>query len=122
MFSSIKISLLALVFFLSGCATFGNLPMWPPTKVAIHFNKLYTAPPQGPTHSKEKYKEFIQDIFRRLFSEVEIVEKIEDIEYLRFLELGIEIKTLKMSKMSLAVDTPEDVIKAKQLIKELNLN
>ena len=50
------------------------------------------------------------------------LEKIEDIEYLRFLELGIEIKTLKMSKMSLAVDTPEDVIKAKQLIKELNLN
>ena len=50
------------------------------------------------------------------------LEKIEDIEYLRFLELGIEIKTLKMSKMSLAVDTPEDVIKAKQLIKELSLN
>ena len=50
------------------------------------------------------------------------LEKIEDIEYLRFLELGIEIKTLKMSKMSLAVDTPEDVIKAKQLIKELNLD
>ena len=50
------------------------------------------------------------------------LEKIEDIEYLRFLELGMEIKTLKMSKMSLAVDTPEDVIKAKQLIKELSLN
>ena len=47
---------------------------------------------------------------------------IEDIEYLRFLELGIDIKTLKMSNMSLAVDTPEDVIEAKKLITELNLN
>ena len=103
MFSSIKISLLALVFFLSGCATSGNSQMWPPnsqmwppTKVAIHFNKLFSAriqreqeaynqglltgPPQGSHHSKEKYKEFIQDIFYRMFSEVEIVEKIEDIE------------------------------------------
>ena len=50
------------------------------------------------------------------------LEKIEDIEYLRFLELGIDIKTLKMSNMSLAVDTPEDVIEAKKLITELNLN
>ena len=49
------------------------------------------------------------------------LEKIEDIEYLRFLELGIEIRTLKMSQMSLAVDTPEDVVKAKQIIKKKNL-
>ncbi len=103
MFSNAKIGLLALVFFLSGCATSGNsqmwLPhsqMWPPTKVAIHFNKLFSARiqrqqeaynqglltdlPQGSHHSKEKYKEFIQDIFRRLFSEVEIIEKTEDME------------------------------------------
>ena len=46
------------------------------------------------------------------------LEKIEDIEYLRFLELGIDIRTLKMSQMSLAVDTPEDVIKAKKAIKK----
>ena len=46
------------------------------------------------------------------------LEKIEDIEYLRFLELGTDIRTLKMSQMSLAVDTPEDVIKAKELIKK----
>jgi 3-deoxy-manno-octulosonate cytidylyltransferase (CMP-KDO synthetase) len=49
------------------------------------------------------------------------LEKIEDIEYLRFLELGMDIKTLEMSKMSLAVDTPEDVIKAKEVIKKKNL-
>ena len=50
------------------------------------------------------------------------LEKIEDIEYLRFLELGIEVKTLKMSNMSLAVDTPEDVILAKKQIIKLGLN
>ena len=47
------------------------------------------------------------------------LEKIEDIEYLRFLELGIEVRTLKMSKISLAVDTPEDVILVKKMILKL---
>ena len=50
------------------------------------------------------------------------LEKIEDIEYLRFIELGLEVSTLKMSQMSLAVDTPHDVIKVKKLIKKLNIN
>lgn len=49
------------------------------------------------------------------------LEKIEDIEYLRFLELGIDVRTLKMSKMSLAVDTPDDVAKVKEIIKKLDL-
>jgi len=49
------------------------------------------------------------------------LENIEDIEYLRFLELGIEIRTIKMSQMSLAIDTPEDVTKAKKIIKKRNL-
>ncbi len=47
------------------------------------------------------------------------LEEIEDIEYLRFLELGMEVRTLKMSKMSLAVDTQEDVNLAKKMIQEL---
>ncbi len=49
------------------------------------------------------------------------LEEIEDIEYLRFLELGLEIRTLKMSKMSLAVDTSEDVIEVKKMISKLGL-
>ena len=36
-------------------------------------------------------------------------EKIEDIEILRFFELGLNIKMFKASKSSLAVDIPEDV-------------
>ena len=59
-------------------------------------------------------------IFSERKSKTEL-EKIEDIEYLRFLELGIDIKTLKMSQMSLAVDTPEDVIEVKEIIKKKNL-
>jgi len=50
------------------------------------------------------------------------LEKIEDIEYLRFIELGLEVMTLKMSKMSVAVDTPEDVIEVKKLVKKLKLS
>lgn len=59
-------------------------------------------------------------IFSEKKSKTEL-EKIEDIEYLRFLELGIDIRTLKMSQMSLAVDTPEDVIEVKEIIKKKNL-
>ena len=50
------------------------------------------------------------------------LEKIEDVEILRFLELGIEVRTVKMSKMSLSVDTPEDVILVKNMISKLGLN
>ena len=59
-------------------------------------------------------------IFSERKSKTEL-EKIEDIEYLRFLELGIDIRTLKMSQMSLAVDTPEDVVEVKEIIKKKNL-
>ena len=50
------------------------------------------------------------------------LEKIEDVEILRFLELGAEVRTVKMSKVSLSVDTPEDVVLVKDKILKLNLN
>jgi 3-deoxy-manno-octulosonate cytidylyltransferase (CMP-KDO synthetase) len=50
------------------------------------------------------------------------LEKMEDIEYLRFLELGMEVRALKMSRMSLAVDTHEDVALAKNMITKLGIN
>lgn len=37
------------------------------------------------------------------------LESIEDIEILRFLELGYEVKMVPVSSSSIAVDTPEDV-------------
>ena len=43
------------------------------------------------------------------FGRKSIIEKIEDIEILRFLELGINIKMFEASTSSLAVDIPSDV-------------
>lgn len=37
------------------------------------------------------------------------LENIEDVEILRFLELGYDVKMIKLSSDSLAVDVPEDV-------------
>ena len=45
------------------------------------------------------------------------IEKIADIEYLRFLELGIKLRGLKMSKKSIAVDTKEDVAAVNRRLK-----
>ncbi len=50
------------------------------------------------------------------------LEQIEDIEILRFLELGWEVKMLLMSDRSVAVDNPEDVAKAEAAIQRLGLS
>jgi 3-deoxy-manno-octulosonate cytidylyltransferase (CMP-KDO synthetase) len=50
------------------------------------------------------------------FSRRSIVESKEDIEILRFMELGIKIKMIKMSS-SVAVDYPEDILLVEQFIK-----
>lgn len=45
------------------------------------------------------------------------IEKYEDIEILRFLELGYKVKMIKMSNKSLAVDTQNDLDKAEIYLK-----
>ena len=45
------------------------------------------------------------------------LEKLEDCELLRFLELGYEIKMIKMSTKSISVDLKEDVKKVEKFIK-----
>lgn len=50
-----------------------------------------------------------------------ILEEIEDIEILRFLELGFEVRMVEMSDDSVAVDTPEDVLRVEKAIKERGL-
>ena len=42
------------------------------------------------------------------------LEKLEDIEILRFLELGIPVKVVKMSTKSIAVDIPSDIFKVEK--------
>jgi 3-deoxy-manno-octulosonate cytidylyltransferase (CMP-KDO synthetase) len=45
------------------------------------------------------------------------LESIEDLESIRFLELGYKVKMLKMSNKSVAVDTKEDLLKVRKLVK-----
>ena len=56
------------------------------------------------------------EIFYKLKKKTPI-EKIEDLEYLRFLELGLKLRSLKMSKQSIAVDTIHDVTLVKKRLK-----
>jgi 3-deoxy-manno-octulosonate cytidylyltransferase (CMP-KDO synthetase) len=46
------------------------------------------------------------------------LEQIEDIEVLRFLELGYEVKMTEVSSSSVAIDFPEDVIRVENIINE----
>jgi 3-deoxy-manno-octulosonate cytidylyltransferase (CMP-KDO synthetase) len=47
------------------------------------------------------------------------LEAQEDIEILRFLELGYEVRMIPLSIDSIAVDVPEDVQRVKQKLKEI---
>ena len=49
------------------------------------------------------------------------LEQIEDIEILRFLELGWEVRMVPLSTQSVAVDTPEDIVKVEQVIQQRGL-
>lgn len=49
------------------------------------------------------------------------LEQIEDIEILRFLELGWEVRMIPLSMQSVAVDTPEDILRVEQVIQERGL-
>jgi 3-deoxy-manno-octulosonate cytidylyltransferase (CMP-KDO synthetase) len=49
------------------------------------------------------------------------LEAIEDIEILRFLELGWEVRMIPMSDRSVSVDTPEDIVRAESAIRCLGL-
>ena len=37
---------------------------------------------------------------------------------MRFLELGLEVKMIKMSDKSIAVDNPKDVLKVERILKK----
>jgi 3-deoxy-manno-octulosonate cytidylyltransferase (CMP-KDO synthetase) len=40
-----------------------------------------------------------------------LLEEVEDIEILRFLELGYDVRMLEMSNVSIPIDNPEDLVK-----------
>ncbi|KRA46878.1 3-deoxy-manno-octulosonate cytidylyltransferase [Pseudoxanthomonas sp. Root630] len=49
------------------------------------------------------------------------LESVEDIEILRFLELGFEVRMIEMSNQSVSVDVPEDVAHAEARLSSLGL-
>jgi len=50
------------------------------------------------------------------------LEAVEDLEVLRFLEMGFDVKMVEVSSQSIAVDTPEDVAKVEAILNELENN
>lgn len=49
------------------------------------------------------------------------LEAVEDIEILRFLEMGYEVRMIPLSDSSVAVDTPDDIPRAEAAIRALGL-
>lgn len=47
------------------------------------------------------------------------LEKEEDIEILRFLELSYEVRMIELSSDSIAVDTPEDAERVREILKKI---
>lgn len=63
-------------------------------------------------------KQELQDFYN--FGRKSELEQSEDIEILRFLELGKTIKLIETQPGSLAVDIPEDVAKVEAVLREIN--
>jgi 3-deoxy-manno-octulosonate cytidylyltransferase (CMP-KDO synthetase) len=45
------------------------------------------------------------------------LEAIEDIEILRFLELGVEVRMIQVPMGGIAIDTPEDLMRAQHFLR-----
>jgi 3-deoxy-manno-octulosonate cytidylyltransferase (CMP-KDO synthetase) len=64
-------------------------------------------------------KDILQQITRL---EPGILERAETLEQLRWLENGYKIKTAVTEFQSIGIDTPEDLVKAEEMLKESGLN
>lgn len=49
-----------------------------------------------------------------------LFEEIEDIEILRFVEMGFDVKMIELSADSISVDVPEDVVLVEARLKSYN--
>ena len=43
-------------------------------------------------------------------------EELEDIEILRFIEMGMTVRMIQVDSVGIAIDTPEDLERAKQFL------
>ena len=101
----------------------------PKVVVNIKNNLLYISRSPIPGNKKNKINQTMKQVCIYSFSKNSLdkfsstkkktpLEYIEDIEILRFLELGIEVKMVEVSNSSLAVDTPNDLILANKIFKK----
>ena len=108
-------------------------PNIPKVVISPNSQLLYISRAPIPSNKQKKFKVGWRQVCASAFPKKSLkiflskkkkteLEKIEDIEILRFLELGIQVRAVKMSKMSLAVDTPEDIGLVKDKIQKLGLN
>lgn len=67
-------------------------------------------------YTKEELSKFYS------FGRKSVIENFEDIEILRFFEIGIKVRMVSCSNGSLAVDTPEDVILVENALREIDGN
>jgi len=44
-------------------------------------------------------------------------EELEDIEILRFVEMGMTVRMIQVDSVGIAIDTPEDLERAKQFLR-----
>lgn len=95
-------------------------------------NLLYMSRASIPTNKKHQFVKSWRQVCAYAFPRKALVafsstthkttlEEIEDIEILRFLELGFDVKMTKMSSDSVAVDTFEDIHRAEQALLNLGL-
>lgn len=95
-------------------------------------NLLYMSRGPIPAHKEEKFLSAWRQICIYGFSRKALetfrsqkrktaLEEIEDIEILRFIELGHRVQMIELSDESIAVDVPEDVAKVEKALKERGL-
>jgi len=91
----------------------------------VIFNKrkelIYISRAPIPSNKKNEFKKGFRQVCGYAFSKKSLeifdiksktyFESIEDIELLRFLELGVKVKMVEMSKKSIPVDVKEDIEK-----------
>jgi len=101
----------------------------PKVVLDMHDNLLYISRSDIPSNFKKNNNNILKQICiysypRNILNKVfklnkkTKLEKIEDIEILRFLECGYKVKMLKMSGKSMAVDVRSDVYKVESILKK----
>jgi 3-deoxy-manno-octulosonate cytidylyltransferase (CMP-KDO synthetase) len=56
-------------------------------------------------------------LLQKLNKKKSLIENLEDLELLRFLDSNIKVKMIKMSTKSISVDSPKDIKKVIKKIK-----